>query len=327
MPNFSLYDRFTINGTLTEEDGVPDPRYALPSTVNWMRALAILVKEEGIDYSKAWDFYSSVKKHRHTEKQENSIFEQLLLGLHQLAALRSMASIDKQADIVRVASVGWYYGIYETATAMVTVQDGSIQDNHTKTANTWDQQLVQRKQVLYPFDLRVSTLVPGAAKKEINAIRRAPPANLIRTPTNIDEAHQAVCGYLSGNVEWWSWRAKEDLKKSKEFKNLGVSDFRTKKAQSLRDDRLRKQSISFLHQAIRYRGKANYREALYFAHGRSVEGTIAGFVSDMADVLEAFLAMAGAFTHRRLGEELMKGFILDIAKNRSFTLDPNSVWS
>ena len=53
MTKFSLYERFTKQGTLTEKDGVPDPRYALPSTVNWMAALAILAKDEALDYAKA----------------------------------------------------------------------------------------------------------------------------------------------------------------------------------------------------------------------------------------------------------------------------------
>ncbi len=326
MTRFSLYERFKEQGTLTEKDGVPDPRYALPSTVNWMAALAILAKDEALDYAKAWSFYSSVEKARCTERQENSVFEHLLLALHQLAALRSMVAVDKQADIVRVASVGWYYGIYATATAMVAAQDGSIQDNHTKTANTWDRQLVQQGRVLHPFDLRVSTLVKADAKTEIDKIRRGPAANLVNAPTNVDEAHQAICGYLSGNVNWWGWKVEEELKRSAEFKKLGVSNFRSSKARHLRDDRLDRQSISFLNQAIRFRGKANYREALYLSHGSSVEGTITEFVSNMADVLEAFLAMAGAFAFRRLGEDLMASFVLDLENYRSFSLEPKSVW-
>jgi hypothetical protein len=43
-----------------------------------------------------------------------------------------------------------------------------------------------------------------------------------------------------------------------------------------------------LYQAIRFRGKANYREALYLAHGKSVEVTIVGFTAGMVSVLRAF---------------------------------------
>jgi len=38
-----LQDRFLQQGTLSDPGGVPDPTYALPGTLNWMRALAILV--------------------------------------------------------------------------------------------------------------------------------------------------------------------------------------------------------------------------------------------------------------------------------------------
>jgi hypothetical protein len=53
------------------------------------------------------------------------------------------------------------------------------------------------------------------------------------------------------------------IKKSKDFKALGKADFGTKDAQRLRDPRLARRSVSFLHQAFRYRGKANNREALF----------------------------------------------------------------
>jgi hypothetical protein len=327
MNNFSLYQRFISQGTLTEPKGVPNPFFALPSTVHWMRALALLVKSEVVNYKKAWKFYSSINKCNCSDQQENSILEHLLLALHQLSALQSMANIKNQADIARVASIGWYYGIYASASAMVAAQDGSVQDNHTKTAKTWDRQLVQHNRVLHPFDLRISTLVKADAKKEIDAIRRGPAVNLVNAPKNKDEAYQAICGYLSGNANWWREKSEDDLRQEKEFKLLGVSSFRTKKARTLRDQRLNGQCISFLHQAIRFRGKANYREALYLAHGPFVKNTIASFVSDMAIVLEAFLAMAGAFAFKRIGSNLKEDFIRDIEKNRSFAADPRKVWT
>ena len=80
-----------------------------------------------------------------TSQQENSVLEQLLLAIHQLAALRALEDVRVQADIARVASVGWYYGIYAAATAMIAAQEGSIHDSHAKTANVWDRQFVQRK--------------------------------------------------------------------------------------------------------------------------------------------------------------------------------------
>jgi hypothetical protein len=39
-----LYDRIINQGTINEPGGKPDPQFALPSTVNWMRSLRILIE-------------------------------------------------------------------------------------------------------------------------------------------------------------------------------------------------------------------------------------------------------------------------------------------
>ena len=326
MTQFSLYQRFLNQGTLTE-DKVPDPQYALPSTVHWMRAVAILVKENKLDFAHANEFFEHVTKSNMSRSQENTVFEHLLLAVHQLSALRALENVTKQSDIVRVASVGWYYGIYAAATAMVAAQEGTIQDNHRGTANAWDRQLVQNKLILYPFDLRVSTLVKKDADAEIAHFRKGPKANLVSKPKTVEDARQAMCAYLSGTTKWRRSAIEEKLKQSADFTELNVPDFRTKDARVLRDKRLSKDQVSFLHLAIRFRGKANYREALYLAHGTHVESTISGFVSDMAAILEAFLAMAGAFAFKRLGADLTEGFIKDLDVYRSFSLDHRTIWS
>jgi hypothetical protein len=50
----SLYSRMQTHGTLTEAPhDVPDARFALPSTIHWMSALAILVADQNLDYAAA----------------------------------------------------------------------------------------------------------------------------------------------------------------------------------------------------------------------------------------------------------------------------------
>lgn len=323
---FSLYQRFIDDGTISEPDGVPDPRRALPSMVHWMRALALAVKGAGLDFEKALTFYKDVGVASLESRHENSILEHLLLALHQLAALRSMGTVVRQSDIVRVASVSWYYGIYAAATAMIAAQDRSLQKNHAKTANVWHQHFVGRARCLYPFDLHVSTLVEADAAAEVDGYRVGAPKNLLHAPTSESEARDLLCGYLSGTVEWYSWQVRERLKKSPEFAALGFTDFRKKEARSLRDSKLAGRPVAFIHQAIRFRGKANYREALYLAHGKTVEGVVSSFTRDMADVLEAFLGVAGGFAFHRLGVDLSRSFLEDIEEHRSFSLSPRSVW-
>ena len=325
MASFSLHDRLVNQGTLSEEDGIPNPQFALPSTVNWMRALAILVKGKNFTYEQA-SLSARWKKAKMSPHQENSVFEHLLLAVHQLAAMRAMQKLGVQSDIARVAIVGWYYGIYAAAAAMIAAQEGVIHDNHTKTANAWGRQFAQCGLVPHPFSLRVSTLVKKNADAEIDCFRHGPKENLVKKPVTVEDAHQALCAYLSGTRGRCAERIEKNIKSSKAFKDLGVKNFRTTEARKLRDDCLRKHSISFMHQAFRFRGKANYREALYLAHGKHVEATLSEFVSDMTDVLEAFVAMAGAFAFKRLGNDLRDGFLEDLDRHRSFSLDHRDVW-
>jgi hypothetical protein len=326
MP-FSLYERFVRQGTLSEPNGIPDPKYALPSTIHWVRALSMAAKNHPTNYQEASKFYSNVQKRVADVRVENSIFEHLMLGLHQASALRALKEASVQSDVTRVASVAWYYGVYASATAMIAAQDGTLQDNHTQTANSWDRQFAQRGLAMPPFDLRVSTCLEKAANQEIDSFRKGPKTNLVEPFDSLDKAHDYMCAYLAGTRSWYEWRACEELRKSKDFKNLGVSDFRTKAARGLRDQRLSGMAVSFIHQAIRFRGKANYRESLYLGHGNSVETQVRYFISDLSFVLEAFLAMAGAFSFKRLGSDLRSDFLNDIKKYQSFSLDANEVWS
>ncbi len=103
MPMTSLYTRMRTHGTLTETpDEIPDAVFALPSTLNWMRAEAILVSDCALDFNAAQAFYGRVQRKELSERQLNSVFEQLLFSLHQIAALRGMAAVPNKADVARV---------------------------------------------------------------------------------------------------------------------------------------------------------------------------------------------------------------------------------
>jgi hypothetical protein len=324
---FSLYNRFTSQGTLSDPDEVPDPLFALPSTINWMRALAILVQDRGLTYGSASAFYSAVQQRVGTAKEENTIFEQLLFAVHQLSALEALRSSTSNADVARVGIVGWYYGIYSAASAMIAAQDGTIQDDHTGTATTWNRQFAANNRVMEPFSYRLSTLVKKDIGVEVAALRAGNGFLLTEKATDATQAFGACCAYLSGSADWWRWKAEKNLKSSSEYKRLGVSDFRTKAARTLRDARLTGKSTSFLHQAFRYRGKANYREALFLGYGNATETLLDGYADDLAIVLRGFVAMAGAFVAKRIGQPLWSEFLDDLERNRAFTLSPTAVWS
>lgn len=326
MSDFSLYRRFTEQGTLSDPDEVPDPRFALPSTVNWMHALALLVRDRGVDFGTARAFYGRVEKRTFTPQGENTIFEQLLFAVHQLSALEALRTLPCKADVARVGIVAWYYGIYAAASAMVAAQDGSFQEDHTGTANAWDRQFAASGKVMDPLALRVSSLIEVELKAELERIRGGCRFDLISKPTDAEEAFGACCAYLSGSAGWWKWKTEKSVKDSREFKALGVTDFRTRAARELRDTRLGGKAVGFLHQAFRYRGKANYREALFLGHGHYVEPLLEDYIDDLATVLRAFVAMAGAFASKRIGPKLWEAFLEDLEAHRSFQLSPKEVW-
>ena len=322
-----LYRRIVDTGTIAEPGGVPDPLFSLPSTINWMRGLAVLATHPGISFKSARVFYAgttSLKFNRSHE--ENTILEQLFFALHQLAALEALRAVPRQADVARLGIVTWYYGIYYAASAMVAAQAASFQDDHIGTANSWDHHIAERGLAMPPFGLRLPTLVETDTKKRTVELRAGNTSGLKTKPGAESEAFGACCAYLSGTAAWYRWRTTLNLQRPNDFKALGVDDFRTKAARQLRDEHFSRKGVSFLHQAFRYRGKANYREALFLGYGPGTERLLTGYVDDLATVLGAFVSMAGAFASLRLGNDIWSEFVADVENKRAFSLSPLGLW-
>lgn len=321
-----LYDRIIGNGTINEPEGKPEPEYALRSTVNWMRALAMLVEEHEFSFRTARKNYEEIGKRHMDELVENTVLEQLFLGLHHLSAIEALAEAKNPADMARLGILGWYYGLTNAASAMIAAQDGSFQEDHSGTARIWDTVIANEGRAMPPFEYRVSSLVEKEFKPEVNVIRAESKAKLIHEPEDLEDALGCIASYLSGSAKWYAWKTTEDIRKTKEFKALGVDDFRTKAARELRDNRFSQKPIGFLHQAFRYRGKANYREALFLAYDVDPLVDLKGFISDQADVLRAFLTMAGAFSSRKLGKKTWNEFVEDVEISREFSTSVKNVW-
>ncbi len=91
-----LYKRIIEGGTINEPEGKPDPQFALPSTVNWMRALVVLIEDKGVNFNAATQFYQQQGKRSMDALVENTVLEQLFLGLHHLSA--DMAFFSPEED-------------------------------------------------------------------------------------------------------------------------------------------------------------------------------------------------------------------------------------
>jgi hypothetical protein len=327
VDDFALYARMQHYGTLSEQPrDVPDAIFALPSTINWMRALSIIVQETKLDFGSAHQKYASVQHRDLDDRAINTVCEQLLLSLHNLSSLRAIASVGNKADVARIGIMAWYYGIYSAASAMIAAGDGSFQDDHSSTARQWDRQFAETGRAIAPFGDRLSSLLTKTIDREMAAIKARGKHSLTITPNGLEQAWGCHAEYLNGTAKWEQANIEERIRASKEFKALGVENFRTAAARSQRDSAFEKRGIAFLHEASRYRGKANYRDALYLAYGRNVPRQLDNFITDLAIVLTAFSSMAAAFVSRRIGRHIWGRFIADIENNRSISISPRAMW-
>ena len=246
-----------------------------------------------------------------------SVFENILMALHNLSSLESMNSLgdEYKYSCVRSAIVAWYYGVYGACKAMIAAQDGSNPEVHAKTAQLWGDLFSSTNLVPDPFNLYVPTLVKQEYEEVISSMRDGNAYDLARMPTNNEEAFGAVLAYLNGTAKWYREREEQKIKQSREFKVLGVDNFRTNVARNLRDSKLRNRSVNFMHQAFRYRGKANYRDSLYLSYGRDSSDRICGLISDLQNTLSWLLKISLKFSSRRIQESVWNQFEQDFAAN------------
>lgn len=329
MSEFSLYTRMHEFGTLAESHKeVPDARFALPSTINWMRALAILVDDQKLNFKSAQGYYSKKTQRRIlSEREVNSVCEQLLFALNQIASLHVLMEAKNKADVARIAIMAWYYGVYGSASAMIAAADGSFPDTHMATAIQWDRHFPTNGLAMFPFSDRLSNLVQSSVDSELEPVRARGKHSLVDPPKTAPQGWGCVAEYLSGTADWEQWNIEQRVRDTREFKALGVDNFRTKAARELRDAAFQKRCISFLHEASRYRGKANYRDAIYLAYGKGVPKLVDGFVADLTCVLTGFSAMAAGYISVRMGSQHWQAFISDLEDKRSISISPLSIWS
>jgi uncharacterized protein (UPF0332 family) len=293
-----------------------------------MRGLAIAVADERIDYPSMQRYYAAKSVQRNAglpEPAANTAFEQLLMSLHHLSALRAMATANSDLDLVRVAVMTWYYGMYCAVSAMIAAQDGSQQQDHAGTANQWDHQFAARNLVPKPFSYRLTTLVKNLAENELASFNVDKSYALSARPATRSDADAACVAYLSGTRRYRQSQIEEELK-ARDLPRLGLSNFRSARARELRDNRLAGKSLGFLHQAFRYRGKANYRDALFLTTQANLATLVSGYIPDLETVFRAFVTIAGTFCARRLNPAEWQEFIDHLNTRLGLAVMPRDVW-
>jgi hypothetical protein len=302
----------------------PKPRFAFQGTVNWMRALAILVGNGEFHDEKLKAHYGAVSRRKPNHEADTFVFEKMMMAFHNQASLvRLVEDISHPYDICRAAIISWYYSTYFTCSAMVAGASGSLQETHAYTAKVWQADIVDSALVVSPFSLCVSSLVEKVAEAEILAYRGANPHDLNTRPQDAEQAWGAAVSYLNGTWDYEKWRIEERVKGDKSFKALGVDNFRTKAARELRDNQLAKHGVNYLVQAFRYRGKANYRDSIFLSYGDDNSEKMESFIQDLEGVSRAFQRMAAFYLSRRVEKGTWAEFVADLEANSRLSLDAN----
>ncbi len=290
------------------------PNFALQSSVNWIAALsAEVLAEHGESPSdhlvSCRNLFKQTVKPNRGLKQAALVFEPLFSAIAGAMALQSFDSASLNRPWCRPSStVSWYYTAYTSARAMMASLGQSPADTHAATQKVFVSSL--QPQLPHPFDMLA---IRTAGESYSVSLPRHPAAvkfPLIRT---LDDEPKTTRGmlltYLSGTAAWYADRAKERLRKRKKIKN-----FRTKESRAVRDEHLEPQ-IGFLHCAYRYRGKANYRDAIFLSYGLREPARGPSFTHNLANTSCFCVLMAIAFVERRVGRDIVQRFLEDLRRN------------
>jgi uncharacterized protein (UPF0332 family) len=312
-----------LNKLFTHRDQ-PTPRFAFQGTVNWMRGLAILT-ENHFSYENLSQFYQLVQRRGANEEADALAYEYLTMSLHNVSAINSMEQIENSYAIVRSAIIAWYYASYYAAKAMLAASSGTDPQTHAAAGKIWQSELVDAQLVKLPFNLSISDITPSHVKEVMSNLRDGNTHDLTIEPTNREMALGAAYSYLKGTTEYEQWRFEEQVKDIPAYKQGGFNNFRSNAAKALRDAKLRPAHVNFLVQAFRYRGKANYRDAIYLSYGRNDTDRVRQFVSDLGVVSSAFSLMAAHYIAKRVVRNDWKSFAGDISEHAKFDLPFNLV--
>lgn len=302
----------------------PDkPMFAFVSTLNWMRALSMLAQSESFESEATALLENAHCKRESSPHRQDTAFAKLFLAQSYLAALRSLKSTNNPYDIVRLAIVAWYYCTYFSSHAMLAIAGNNVPEQHAKTASLWLNRLVSapsKPLVPYPLCLHVTSMVKKTVDRECEHLKRGCAQDLKTRPTTLDQANDAYVTYLKGTADFYRTKEEKKVRESKPFKEGGFRDFRKREARRIRDETLGKRPVGFLDMAFRYRGKANYRDAIFLSYGQR-SPRMPEFLDDLNVVASAYYDFAQRWVERRTPSADWAHFLDDLGR-RSLIATP-----
>ncbi|MBL8804471.1 MAG: hypothetical protein JNN27_20915 [Planctomycetes bacterium] len=308
---------YWLYNAIASEDPDREPQLALQSTINWARSLAFeIVQQHGENEKKQ---YESCLEHFRGNTQgggsslsNQSVFEPLFSTLTNTLSVVSSAAggpSEPRPWAVPGVIVSWYYAFYTAMRSMLAASGVNAPDTHTGVIKSVGASL--RTKMPHPLNMLARWSRNEDFTKELPDYPRVGSRELTTAflPTRIC-AQEMLLGYLSGT------RAREvDKVKDRLRKEHGYQDFRTKAARKVRDAAIQTRVYNFMDCAFRYRGKANYRDAIYISYGSRELVHRAEFLASLATTSKFAFVCALAFVRNRLGETAPKEFLNDLSQN------------
>jgi len=298
-----------------------DYKFSFLGTINWMKSLSLIIKN---DKELLDNYNNEIKKHIKSNTYQYSsdisiIFENILMSLHYFNSLKIINSqINKNfaTSVVRSQIVNWYYILYYSAKAMIWAHNKTYQENHASVAKAWHQ-LVTKNLIMHPFDLHLNTLIKrdyeGYIKEyKVQFEATNSPRPLNNTSENTNDAHATIIAYLKGTANFYREKAEKEIKE-----NNKLQSFRKDGARKIRDKKLEKKQINFLHEAFRYRGKANYRDSLFLAYKKEdkKEDEIFELLKNLEIVSRTFVEMALIFIKNKANTKKNRQYFEEFYKD------------
>jgi hypothetical protein len=116
--------------------------FAYMGTVNWTVALKELAERTELSKGALVEFYKRVQKPKIADRS-NAVFEKLFMAAQFLSSVGSIKQNCATGTEGPIATVGWYYALYNAAQAMIYAADPTAStEEHAKTARMWKSTIV-----------------------------------------------------------------------------------------------------------------------------------------------------------------------------------------
>jgi hypothetical protein len=288
------------------------PLFALRSTVNFIKALTFEIKAEygenpleQFNTSRTASASNFLRRNRTVPYAV--IFEPLFYSLTYAMSLVALSAQAQNRPVTFHSSVViWYYSYYNAFRAILGATNQMVGDNHRAVINAVT---TLRTQLIHPFNIVANRTNGEIYEVSLPKYPRTVVKNLVEPfEATQDAARGMLLQYMKGTADWETKRVKDKMLQEGRYPN-----FRTQAARAARDRRLPNQ-VSMMNCIFRYRGKANYRDAVFFTYG-NWQVNDASFITDLAESARFAFIMALTATERLIGVNDVKQFIDDLRAN------------